>query len=115
VKVHWKDMLEVPYMRTMIAVAMWDALMAVVGFFVLLPALAIFVHPLFLLGYFIDIPTVCVPVLYAAYKRGETGRALASLPGFFVLRFVNAWFMIAAFWSEFVAGRRLDKFEKGHG
>lgn len=115
VKVHWKDMLEVPYMRTMIAVAMWDALMAVVGFFVLLPALAIFVHPLFLLGYFIDIPTVCVPVLYAAYKRGETARALASLPGFFVLRFVNAWFMIAAFWSEFVAGRRLDKFEKGHG
>lgn len=115
VKVHWKEVLEVPFLRTMVAVATWDAIMAVLGFFVLLPLLAIFVHPLFLVGYLIDIPTVAVPVLYKAIQRGELGRALASLPGFFVLRFVNAVFVIQAFWKEFVANKPLLVFEKGHG
>ena len=41
-------------------------------------------------------------------------RALASLPGYFVLRFVNAWFMLVALWRELVTRDRLSSFEKGH-
>lgn len=115
VKVHWQHMLEVPFMRTAVAVAVWDSLVAIIGLFLIVPMLAIFVHPLFLLAYVMDLPTVCVPVLVAARKRGEIRKALAGLPGFFVLRFVNSFFVFRAFWNEFVARRSLKTFEKGHG
>ena len=70
--------------------------------------------PLFLLGYLVDIPAVLVPVLWHAWRHGEVGRALASLPGFLVLRALNSFFLLAAAWSEVVRGRRLDVYEKGH-
>jgi poly-beta-1,6-N-acetyl-D-glucosamine synthase len=114
VRVHWREALDVPWLRSMIAVALWDAGMAVIGLFILIPLLAIFVHPLFLLGYVLDLPTVAVPVLVTAYQRGETWRALSSIPAFWVMRFVNAVYMIQAFWREFARGQKLDKFEKGH-
>jgi hypothetical protein len=81
---------------------------------VLIPLLAIFVQPLFLLGYLIDFPAVVVPVLYKAARRKEIGKALASLPGFFVLRFVNSWFLLKALWLEFVMCKPLKVYEKGH-
>lgn len=114
VKVHWKDIIHMPIMGKMVGVAIWDAIMAVVGLFVLIPLLAIFVHPIFLLAYVLDLPMVMVPVLTTAARRGEVRKALASIPGFFVIRFVNSVFMISAFWNEFVAGRELKTFEKGH-
>lgn len=114
VKLHWKDILEVSYLRSIVAVALWDAVMAVFGLFVLLPMLAIFVHPLFLLGYVLDMPAVAVPVLYTAWRRGETRKALASLPAFWVMRFINAAYMLRAFWNEFLSNRRMHTFEKGH-
>jgi biofilm PGA synthesis N-glycosyltransferase PgaC len=80
----------------------------------LIPFLAIFVQPLFLLGYLIDLPAIVVPVMYKAFQRKEVVRALASLPGFFVLRFVNAVFLLKALWLEFVMKRPLLVYEKGH-
>jgi hypothetical protein len=67
-----------------------------------------------LLGYLIDGPAVLVPVLAVALPRGEVRRALASLPGFWVLRAVNAAHVLAAFWAEFVRRRPLLVYEKGH-
>ena len=55
-----------------------------------------------------------VPVLWQALGRGETRRALASLPSFFVLRIVNGVFMLGAVWRELVLGRPLLVYEKGH-
>lgn len=114
VKVHWKDVLEIPYLRSIVAVALWDAAMAAVGLFILIPILAIFVHPLFLLGYVLDLPAVAVPVLIQAHKRGETWLALSSIPAFWVMRWINCIYMIRAFWRELVTCNRLEKFEKGH-
>ncbi len=114
VKVHWQDIVHMPIMGKMVGVAIWDAIMAVVGLFVLIPLLAIFVHPVFLLAYVLDLPMVMVPVLTTAARRGEIRKALGSIPGFFVIRFVNSVFMMAAFWNEFVSGRELKTFEKGH-
>lgn len=114
VRVHWRDIVHMPMMGKMVGVAVWDALMAVVGLFVLVPLLAIFVHPLFLLAYVIDLPMVMVPVLTTAARRGEVLKAIASIPGFAVIRLVNSLFVLAAFWNEFVAGRELKTFEKGH-
>lgn len=119
VKVHWRDLLSADgvraeLLRSMVFIGLWDAIVATLAFFVLIPALAIFVHPLFLLAYIIDIPTVLVPILYQAAKRREIPLALSALPGFFVLRLVNAMFIARALWTELVVKKSVTVFEKGH-
>src|SRR3954454_4934202 len=56
VRMHWRDVVAQPYLRAMVAVGLWDATMASLAYLVLLPILALVVHPLFLLGYLIDLP-----------------------------------------------------------
>ena len=114
VKVHWRDVVGIPVLGTIVAVAILDATLVSLALLFVLPLLVLFVSPIFLLGYLIDIPTVLVPVLVQARRRGETLQALASLPGYFVLRFVNAWFMLVALWRELVTRDRLSGFDKGH-
>jgi poly-beta-1,6-N-acetyl-D-glucosamine synthase len=114
VRLHRRGVLEVPWLRMIVAVALWDATIAAAAYLFVIPLLALLFDPLFLLAYLIDWPAVAVPVLYAAAKRGETGRAAASLPAFFLLRFVNAVFLLKALWSELVRGRSLTVYEKGH-
>ena len=114
VRLHGRGVLGVPFLRWFVFVALWDALVASTAFLLILPLLAIFVDPLFLLGYLIDGPAVLVPVLAAALPRGEVRRALASLPGFWVLRAVNAGHVLTAFWGEFVQRRSLLVYEKRH-
>lgn len=114
VGLHWHGLLELPHLRWIVAVAMWDAVIASVAYLVLLPLLAILVNPFFLLGYLIDVPAVIVPVLYQGARRREVGRVLGSLPAFFVLRFVNSIFLLKAMWSEWVMRKPLHTYEKGH-
>jgi poly-beta-1,6-N-acetyl-D-glucosamine synthase len=75
---------------------------------------AVVVDPLVLLAYLVDAPVVVVPVLWQAIRRRETGRALTSFPAFFVLRVVNALYMLSAVWREVVMRRPLLVYEKGH-
>ena len=115
VQLHWRGVLRVPYLRSAVAVSMWDATLASFIYLVLLPVLTLwFQTPWLLIGYLIDAPALAVPVLVGAVSRGETKRALASLPSFFVLRTVNAVFFLAAVWSELVMGRGFHRYEKGH-
>ena len=115
VQLHWRGVLRVPYLRSAVAVSMWDATLASFIYLVLLPVLTLwFQTPWLLVGYLIDAPALAVPVLVGAVSRGETRRALASLPSFFVLRTVNAVFFLAAVWSELVMGRGFHRYEKGH-
>jgi biofilm PGA synthesis N-glycosyltransferase PgaC len=112
---HWREVLEIPFLRSSVAVAFWDALIASVVYLVLLPVLAIvFQAPWLLLGYVIDVPAILVPVLAGARARGEIPRALVSLPAFFVLRTVNGAFFLSAAWAELVAKRPLRVYQKGH-
>ena len=115
VRIHWHGLLNVPYLRSAVAVTLWDASVASVVFLFALPLLAVLLaNPWPLLGYLIDAPAVMIPVLAAAWRRGETGKALASLPAFFVLRTVNAVFFVRALWLELIMDRRLLVYEKGH-
>jgi hypothetical protein len=98
----------------MVAVSLFDAMVASLAYLFLLPLLAIFVNPLFLLAYLIDLPALVVPVLYKAVQRKEVGLAISSLPGFFILRFVNGVFLLKAFWLEMVVRKPLMVYEKGH-
>lgn len=114
VRLHWRGILDVPFLRATIAVALWDATIASFCYLFLLPLLAVLVSPLFLLGYLIDAPAVVVPVLVKGWQRKETTRALASIPSFFVLRIVNGLFMLRAFLDELVLRKPLKVYEKGH-
>ena len=115
VRLHWSNLLELPYLRSAVAVAFWDAIVASIVYLFALPVLAIVLRaPWLLLGYVIDVPAVMVPVVAGAVPRRELGRALASLPAFFVLRTVNAVFFLTAVWAELVRGHTLRVYEKGH-
>lgn len=115
IRLHGRGILDVPFLRSAVAVSCWDAIVASFLYLLLLPAAAIlFKNPYILLGYVIDIPTIVVPVLAGAWPRGEVGKALVSVPGFFVLRTVNAVFFLSAAWEEFVRHRTLTVYEKGH-
>ncbi|MCK6459018.1 MAG: glycosyltransferase [Planctomycetes bacterium] len=114
VRLHWRQILHQPLLRSMVAVGLWDAAIASVAFLVAVPLLSVFVSPLFLLAYLFDLPAVLVPTLVGAWRRKEVGLALASIPGFFVLRLVNGVFMLRALWSELVLRRTLKVYEKGH-
>jgi|SRR5688572_1857833 len=115
VQVHWRGILRVPYLRSAVAVSMWDATLASLIYLVLLPMLTIyFGSPWLLIGYLIDAPALLVPVMIGALPRRQGMRALVSMPAFFVLRTVNAVFFLGAVWSELVMGKSFHKYEKGH-
>jgi len=115
VRLHWRALLDVPFLRSAVAVSLWDATLAAVVYLLLLPVLAIALrNPWLLLGYVIDVPAVLVPVIAGAAPRRELRRALASMPAFLVLRTVNAVFFLGAAWSEWILGRQFRVYEKGH-
>jgi poly-beta-1,6-N-acetyl-D-glucosamine synthase len=115
VRLHWRGLLDVPYLRSAVAVATWDAIVASVMFLFVLPLLALLLkQPWLLLGYIIDLPALLVPLLAGAVPRREVGRALASLPAFFLMRTVNGVFFVRAAWAEWVLRRPLLVYEKGH-
>jgi cellulose synthase/poly-beta-1,6-N-acetylglucosamine synthase-like glycosyltransferase len=115
IALHWRGLLEVPFLRSAVAVSCWDAIVASIVYLLLLPLLAIsFRNPHLLLGYVIDVPAILVPVVAGAWPRREVGKALASVPCFFVLRTVNALWFLRAVWVEVVQGQRLLTYEKGH-
>ena len=114
VRLHWRGVLRIPYLRSVVAVAVWDATVASVAYFVLVPLLAILVSPLFLLSYIIDTPALLVPVVSKAAERRETWQALTSIPAFWVLRVLNSISFLEACWTELVLRRSLRVYEKGH-
>ena len=115
VHLHWRGLLEVPFLRSAVAVACWDAIIASVVYLMLLPVLAVlFRNPYWLIGYIIDVPAIVVPVMAGALPRKEGCRALFSVPSFFVLRTLNAVFFLRAVWAEVARGQVLKTYEKGH-
>ena len=114
VRLHWRGVLPLGYLRSILAVALWDAAVAPLFYFFVLPLMAAFVSPWFLLGYVVDAPAVMVPVMVGAAQRGELMRAACSLPAFFVLRMVNGALMLKALWLEFVMRKPFLVYEKGH-
>ena len=57
---------------------------------------------------------VFIPVFIQGFKRREMLKVIFSFPAFFVLRFINAIFIMEAYWSEIILKKRLTQYEKGH-
>lgn len=122
VQLHWRGLLTIPFLRSTVAVSLWDATFASFAYLVLLPLLALRFGPAFLLGYIIDTPVLLVPLLCGALaqplggisRAAEMRRVLASLPAFWVLRLVNAVFFCEALVTELLLRRPFRTYEKGH-
>lgn len=114
VQLHWKGILKIPYLYWTVVASLIDGIVGTLFFLVALPILAAVFSPLFLIGYVADAPVILIPVLLAARRRGEIGKALTSFPSFFVLRLVNGWHLLTAAWNELIVRRRLVVYEKGH-
>jgi poly-beta-1,6-N-acetyl-D-glucosamine synthase len=114
VRLHWRGVLRLPLLRSIVTVGLWDAMIASLAVLVLLPLLAVLVDPRFLLIYLLDAPAVLVPALYAGWRRKEIRRVLASYPSFIALRLMNAVYMLRALWLEVVRRKPLLVYEKGH-
>lgn len=114
VKLHRKGILRVPFLRSIVTVMCWDASIASIFYLTVIPILSVVISPLFLLGYIIDLPMVIVPTLVKAYSRGETWKALTSIPAFMVLRVVNSAIFLEALFKELVLKQPLTTYEKGH-
>jgi biofilm PGA synthesis N-glycosyltransferase PgaC len=115
VRLHWRGLVHVPFLRSAVAVSLWDATLAAIVYLLVLPVAAITLrNPWLLLGYVLDAPAIAVPVLVGAIPRGEAKKALASIPAFLVLRTVNALFFLRAVWSELVLRKSFRVYEKGH-
>lgn len=113
-RLHWRAVARVPYLRLAVAVGLWDATLAPLVYLLMLPLFAIFLSPYWLIGWVIDAPVLLVPVLFGALPRRELGRALLSYPAVFVLRILNSIEFAKALWLELVMRRSLKDFEKGH-
>lgn len=111
---HRKGLLGLGYLRSMVALAFWDSVVASLAYLVLIPLLAVLVSWIFLLGYVIDAPIVLIPVLIDGRKRGELLKSLLSFPCYFPLRVVNGVMMLSALLRECVLRRPLLVYEKGH-
>lgn len=115
VQLHWRGLLPISFLRSVIGVALWESTVASVIYLGVVPLTALWLqNPLILLVYVLDAPALMVPVLTKAASRKEFWRAFFSIPSFFVIRVVNCVFVLEAIWSEFVVGRRLVVYEKGH-
>ena len=114
VRLHWRSLLHLGYLRSIVMVAFWDALIGSLAYLFVLPALAVVIDPVILFAYLVDAPVILVPVLWLAIRRREALKALVSFPSYFVLRTVNGVFILIALLREFVLRRPLMVYEKAH-
>ena len=112
---HWRNVLTVPFLNYIIAVMTWDSIVASVMYLFVIPIFSLmFRSPWLLLLFIIDAPIVFIPVFLQGLKRKELLKVIISFPAFFVLRIVNAIFIMEAYWSEIILKKRLTQYEKGH-
>jgi biofilm PGA synthesis N-glycosyltransferase PgaC len=115
VQLHWRGLLPLAFLRSVIGVALWESTVASIIYLGVVPLTAIWLqNPWILLVYVLDGPALMVPVLTQAASRREFWKAFLSLPSFFIVRVVNCVFVLEAVWSELIVGRRLAVYEKGH-
>ena len=114
VQLHWQGVLGLGYLRSMVSLALWDSIIASIGYLFAIPLLALLVNAAFLFAYVLDAPVILIPVLLSALPRRELGKALASFPSYFPLRVANAVMMLKAAFLELVLRRPFRVYEKGH-
>lgn len=113
-RAHWPDVLEQPYLRSIVVVTLCSRLLDFAAIWLVLPLLVLLVHPLFLLLLLMELPLAAAVLVPIGLERGELGRVLVNLPCRFVAQLVRSVVFAAAAWQELVLRRPLTVFQKGH-
>jgi biofilm PGA synthesis N-glycosyltransferase PgaC len=111
---HWRNIIQIPFLFSAMAVSLSDAILSSVIYLIALPLLAILVSPWLLLGYVIDAPVIMIPALLVAARRNELIQATLCVPSLFLLRIFNGFVFLKAVWFEEIMRRHLTTYEKGH-
>jgi biofilm PGA synthesis N-glycosyltransferase PgaC len=115
VRLHGRGILGVPMLRSFVIVAGLDALLAGLLYLIVMPILVVAYGWRYLIAiYLADLLVMAIPVLWMGYRMRLLPQALASLPSVFILRWLNVYYFWRAAALEWVLGRRLRVFEKGH-
>ncbi len=61
-----------------------------------------------------DLPLILIPILCGAVRHRQTWLTLGSIPYFYVMRFVTAFAWWKSFFNEWIVGRPLAEWNKGH-
>jgi biofilm PGA synthesis N-glycosyltransferase PgaC len=114
VRLHRRRLLGVPMLRSFVIIASLDAVLALL-YVALTPVLVVTRGWRYLAAvYLVDLLALAIPVLWMGGRLGLLRQALASLPSVFVLRWINIYYFWRAAVLEWVFGRPLRVFEKGH-
>jgi cellulose synthase/poly-beta-1,6-N-acetylglucosamine synthase-like glycosyltransferase len=114
VRLHGRRILGVPMLCSFVIVATLDALLALL-YLVITPFLVVARGWHYLIAvYLTDLLLLAIPVLWMGFRLRLLPQAFASLPSVFVLRWLNVYYFWRAAALEWVLGRPLRVFEKGH-
>jgi len=114
VRLHRNIIIRDNWLSTFVTVGLWDTVLALLAYLIIIPLSAVFISPWLLLGYIIDLPLVAAPMLIEAYSRKETLKALAAIPSIALLRIVNAAIFFEVLVKELILDMPLTQYEKGH-
>jgi cellulose synthase/poly-beta-1,6-N-acetylglucosamine synthase-like glycosyltransferase len=106
--------LQIPTLWLLVVVGFLDSVIGSIANLILVPLLAVFAHPAFLLLYIVDAPMMLTALIYQGIKRRDLWRSLSAYPCFLIVRQVNYWLILEAFVSEMLLANRLKTFVKGH-
>ncbi len=114
ISLHWRDYMKRPF-GFFVLVSYLDAGLGGIEFLVL-PILALIigwqrVAVGFLIG---DVLCIAVMVLWMGRQLKMTKMALTSIPFIFFLRGFNIYFWFEALWNEWILGKHLTQYKKGH-
>ena len=62
----------------------------------------------------VDVCFVAIPCVIKGIKMGMFWKVIASLPSYFLIRPVNFFMFWQCFWNEWVVGKKLSSWDKGH-
>jgi len=114
VRLHARRLLGVPMLSAFVMIASLDALLALL-YVAVTPFLVATRGWRYLAAvYLSDLLALAIPVLWMGGRLGLLRQALVSLPSVFVLRWINVYYFWRAALLEWVLGRPLQVFEKGH-
>ena len=115
-RLHWRNIRRISVLREMVIASVVDMIFGGAIYFVFAPIVAILTgNPIiFLYALFADTIFVSIPALWKGLKMKLFEEVVISLPSFFLLRTLNSIMLYEAFVSEFVLGKSLHVYEKGH-
>lgn len=114
VRIHRRTLLRQPRLLALVAAALIDLMIA--PLYLAAIGLALYLGEWRIVGAAVAIESTCfaIPVLIGAARKGCLWEAVRALPFSFLIRFASLWIYWKALVQEWVLGRRLTVWEKGH-